>query len=43
MYIYIAVFPNATLRAEDIVVDDITPSDWIYRSLDALNCLWQVR
>jgi hypothetical protein len=38
-----AVFPNITLPVEETIPDDITPSDWIYRSLDALNYLWQVK
>jgi hypothetical protein len=33
---------NTTLRAEDFLVNDITPSDWVYRSLNAFNYLWQV-
>ncbi len=37
------IFPNATLHAEDLVVNDITPSDWVYQGLDALNYLWQVK
>jgi hypothetical protein len=36
------VFPNITLPVEETIPDDITPSDWIYRSLDALNYLWQL-
>ena len=35
-------FPNSTLRVEDMVINDILPSDWVYRSLDAFNYLWQV-
>ncbi|CAF1362214.1 unnamed protein product [Rotaria sp. Silwood1] len=33
---------NETLRAEDVVVNDITPSDWVYRSLNRLNYIWQL-
>jgi hypothetical protein len=36
------IFLNATLHAEELVVNDITPSDWVYQSLDALNYLWQL-
>lgn len=38
----IGLFPNTTLRAEELVLNDITPSDWVYRALDAFNYLWQV-
>jgi hypothetical protein len=37
------IFPNTTLRAEELAINDITPSDWVYRSLDAFNYLWQVK
>jgi len=36
------LFHNTTLRAEEVVLNDITPSDWVYRALDALNYLWQL-
>ncbi|CAF0975865.1 unnamed protein product [Rotaria sordida] len=35
------IFLNGTIRAEDTTVNDITPSDWVYRSLNGLNYLWQ--
>jgi hypothetical protein len=31
------------MRAEDLLVNDVNPSDWVYRSLNAFNYLWQVR
>ena len=34
---------NGTWRAEDRLTNDITPSGWVYRSLNAFNYLWQVR
>jgi hypothetical protein len=34
---------NRTIRAEDLLINDINPSDWVYRSLSAFNYLWQVR
>ncbi len=37
------IFSNGTLRAEDIIINEITPSDWVYRSLNAYNYLWQVK
>ena len=39
----LAITVNGTLRPEDLVVNDIIPSDWVYRSLNALNYLWQVK
>lgn len=33
---------NKTLRAEDLVLNEVTPSDWVYRSLNALNQFWQL-
>lgn len=35
------LFPNTSLRAEEFSVNDIIPSDWVYRTLDALNYIWQ--
>ncbi|CAF3086619.1 unnamed protein product [Rotaria sp. Silwood2] len=32
---------NETIRAEDIVSNDINPADWVYRSLNRLNYIWQ--
>jgi len=32
---------NKTLRAEDLLLSDITPSNWVYRCLNALNYIWQ--
>lgn len=43
MISYRGVFANATLRTEDVVINDVTPSEWVYRGLDALNSLWQVK
>lgn len=39
----VALFQNTTLRAEELVLNDISPSDWVYRALDAFNYLWQVK
>jgi len=39
----LAIFGNGTLRAEDLVFNEISPSDWVYRSLNAFNYLWQVK
>jgi len=36
------VFPNSTLRAEELSFNDITPSEWVYRTLDAFNYVWQL-
>jgi len=38
-----AISANETLHAEDLSFNDITPSDWVYRSLNALNYFWQVK
>ncbi|CAF0768155.1 unnamed protein product [Adineta steineri] len=32
---------NGTIRPENLRLNEITPSDWVYRSLNALNYLWQ--
>jgi len=39
---FLAYTANKTLRAEDLVLNEVTPSDWVYRSLNALNQFWQV-
>jgi hypothetical protein len=38
-----AISGNGTLRAEDLLLNEITPSDWVYRSLNAFNYIWQVK
>lgn len=38
----LARWSNGTLRAEDIVYMDVYPSEWVHRSLNAFNYLWQV-
>ena len=39
----LALFPNLTLRAEEVVLNNVTPSEWVYRALDAFNYIWQVK
>lgn len=36
------ILANETFHAEDLIVNDITPSNWVFRCLDALSQLWQV-
>jgi len=36
------ILANETFHAEDLVVNDITPSNWVFRCLDALSQLWQL-
>ncbi|CAF3017539.1 unnamed protein product [Rotaria socialis] len=33
---------NGTIHAEALLANDITPSDWVYRSLNGLNYIWQL-
>ncbi|CAF5100127.1 unnamed protein product, partial [Rotaria sp. Silwood1] len=37
-----SVFPNKTYRLEELFVNDITPSYWVYRSLNVFNYFWQL-
>lgn len=37
-----SVLTNKTLRAEDLLITEIKPSDWVYRSLNAFNQFWQL-
>ncbi|CAF1330842.1 unnamed protein product [Rotaria sordida] len=36
------VFPNTTYRLEQLYDNEITPSYWVYRSLDVFNYFWQL-
>ncbi|UJR22934.1 hypothetical protein I4U23_025961 [Adineta vaga] len=35
-------YENGTLRAEDLLLNEVSPSDWVYRCLNAINYLWQL-
>ncbi|CAF2310504.1 unnamed protein product [Rotaria sp. Silwood2] len=37
-----SVFPSKSYRLEQIFPNDITPSDWVYRSLNVFNYFWQL-
>ena len=41
LFVPLAISANGTLRAEDIVNNEVTPSEWGHRSLTAFNYLWQ--
>ncbi|CAF4065753.1 unnamed protein product [Rotaria magnacalcarata] len=38
----IGVLANRTYRVEQLYPNDITPSNWVYRSLDVFNYFWQL-
>ncbi|CAF1288087.1 unnamed protein product [Adineta ricciae] len=35
-------YKNGTLRAEDLLLNEVSPSDWVYRCLNAINYIWQL-
>ncbi|CAF3327708.1 unnamed protein product [Rotaria socialis] len=39
---YSGVLVNRTYRVEQLYPNDITPSNWVYRSLDVFNYFWQL-